>query len=1127
MYFYRFIILLNTYNKILQKLHGFIRKYYTNELIKGSILFLAFGLLYFIFTLFVEYFLWLKPTARTILFWLFIAVEVSLLIKYIVIPVFKLAGLTKGLSANDASKIIGTHFSEVDDKLLNMLQLHDSNVDSELVLASIDQKAENLQPIPFQKAIKFSTNKKYLKYLAIPLLIWLFTLLTGQNTKLNESYDRVVNHQLVYTPPAPFSFEITNPSLDVIEGGSIQLQIKTTGDIFPEEAKILFNEEDYFLKKQGGGNFTYQFDRVVIPINFYFEANNVRSKTFEIKPIPTPKIQGINLFLKYPSYVKKSDERIENTGNIMVPAGTFITWNIKTSQADSLHLVKNEKRFVFTNDEKNRNDFYLTRKCMNSFSYSIQVSNKHLRNYENLVFSIEVIQDEYPKMQIQTDIDSISRGEAQFIGSLSDDYGLSKLQLVYYARQNPDKKSSHSIKIQKANLADFYYVFPTGLYLQEGLDYEFYYEAFDNDVVSGPKSVKSKSYSYHEDTQNEKQEKLLQEEKEGFNKLQKTLEKQEKNRLNLEELKNELQNKPNIEFNDTKKIEQFIKRQEEYQQMMQRQTEQLQRNLDEQPKLKNELLEDKKEALKDRLEEAKELAKQDKLLEELRKMAEKLEKEDLLDRIKKMSKNNQQNEKSLEQLLELTKRFYVEQKAEQIREKLEELAKKQENLSKDENNSKEKQEELNKDFKDIQKSMEQLQKDNEELKQPMEIDPQKAEQQSVEEDQQKATEELEQQQKEKASKKQQSAAKKMKKMAGQMQMQMSAMQGEMIEEDIALLRSIIENLITFSYNQEDLMNDLRTMNNKHPSFAKKLKEQFQLKTYFEHIDDSLYVLSMRQAKLSQHINLYLANAHYYLDETLEHYADSQIPRAVADQHYVMTAANDLALLLSNLLDNMQSKMGMGMGKGKGKGQGMGFSLPDIIQKQGELSEGMKKAMKKGGKKTGEKEGEGEKGEKGEKGKEKGGKSGEGGQNSQNGKGEQMSQELFEIYKQQALLRQAIENQLNDLQGVGAKAQANKVKRQMEELERLLLEKGITNQVLQRMLRLEHELLKLKDAAQKQGEENKRQSTTNTKEFPKISPKQLEFKNKYLRQNEILNREVLPLRDSYKKKVRDYFKNNTE
>ena len=486
MYFYRFKLALKTYNQILQKLQGFTLKYYTNELIKGSILFLAFGLLYFIFTLLVEYFLWLKPVARTVLFWLFIAVEVGLLIKYILLPLFKLAGLAKGLGLDEASKIIGTHFSEVDDKLLNMLQLHETNANSELVLASIDQKAANLQPIPFRKAIRFSTNKKYLKYLAIPIFIWLITLVSGEKNNLNDSYVRVINHQQNYLPPAPFSFEITNNSLEVIEGNAIQLEIQTKGDVVPEEAKIVFNNEDYFLKNQGTGNFSYQFNHVIKPVNFYLEANKVRSQTYTITPIPTPKIQAISLFLNYPNYLRKSNEKIENTGNVMVPAGTSIRWNVKTSQVDSLHLLNNDQLFSFTKNSKATDIFSLTKNCTNSFSYTIQASNKHLKNYENLVFSVEVIQDEYPNMEIQTDIDSISRGEAQFVGRLSDDYGLSKLQLVYYNKENPEKKDEHFIEIQKANLADFYYIFPRGLKLQEGLDYEFYFEVFDNDGVSGP-----------------------------------------------------------------------------------------------------------------------------------------------------------------------------------------------------------------------------------------------------------------------------------------------------------------------------------------------------------------------------------------------------------------------------------------------------------------------------------------------------------------------------------------------------------------------------------------------------------------------------------------------------------------
>jgi hypothetical protein len=1078
--------------------------------------------------------LWLEPTARTVLFWVFILVELALLVKYLLIPVFKLMGIAKGISLDDASRIIGTHFREVDDKLLNMLQLHELHLDSELVLASIDQKAANLRPIPFQKAIAFSGNKKYIKYLAIPLIIWLFTLIGGEKTMLQDSYKRVVNHQQAYIPPAPFQFKIKNKNLQVIEGGTLDLQVETQGEFVPDEAKILFGKEDYFLSKQGIGHFSYKLDHINQSLSFYLIANEIQSKEYQIEVIPTPKIQKINLYLDYPNYVNKRNEKIENTGNCIVPVGTKITWSIQTQQTDSLKFAQ-ESQFIYFDKEKT-GQFKLTKNIRKSFSYNIQASNKYLSNYENLSFAIEVVQDEYPVMTIQTDIDSISRGNAQFVGHLTDDYALSKLQLVYYNQQDKDQKKTYFIPIQKSGLVDFYYVFPNGIDLIKGVDYEFYFEAFDNDYVSGPKSVKSKNFSYHKDTDTQEQDKILEEQKQGLDDLKKTLEKQEKNRLDLDELKKRLQNKSEIEFNDTKKLKKFMKRQEEYQQMMQRQTEELQHNLEEQPDPKNQSLQEKKEDLKKRMEEAKEMAKQEKLLDELRKMAEKLQKEDLIDKIKKMSSNNKQKEKSLEQLLELTKRFYVEQKAEQIKEKLLELADKQETLSKSKDNTPKEQEKLNKDFEKIQKDMEDLQKENKELKEPMEIDEQKPEQEAVKKDQQEASEQLQQNQQKKASKKQQSAAQTMKDMAQSLQMQMSSNSQEGIQEDIAMLRQIIENLITFSYKQEDLMNTLSDMHKKHPEFANKIKEQNTLKVFFEHIDDSLYVLAMRQPKLSKHINTYLGNAHYYIEESLTHFADFKIYKAVSDQHYIMTAANDLALMLSRLLDNMQSSLGMGkgegqgtgMGMGKGKGSGKGFSLPDIIQKQGKLGEKAKSGMKPGDKPGGK---DGKKGKEGDKGKGKEGENkGKGGKNGENGEGsggqgngEQNSQELYEIYKQQAMLRQALENQLDNLQGAGVKAQANLVKKQMEDLERLLLEKGITNQVLERMLRLDHELLKLKEASQKQGKENKRESKTNYRTYPKMSPKQLEFKNKYYRQNEILNREVLPFKSLYKKKVQEYFK----
>jgi hypothetical protein len=1106
---------MTNYSLILSKIHRFTQKFYLNELLKGAILFTTIGLLYFFLTLFIEYFLWLKPIYRTFLFWIFIFVEIALIYKFILIPILRLFGLKNGINAHQASKLIGKHFPEIDDKLLNMLQLYDSFPNSELVIASIDQKAENLKPFSFQSAINLKSNKKYIKFLLIPLSIWFLLFLSGYNFIFSKSYNRLVHHQTEFVKPAPFKFIILNKSLNVIEGGSIKLQVQTSGTSIPEEVYIILEGNSYFLQRIDAQNFIYQFNDIRELTTFHLEANNIVSPDYKINIINIPQIQSINLKLHYPAHLNLTDQVISNTGNAQVPEGTIVTWHIQTNNTASLQMKDSLNEHAFKFDSKN-NLFYLSKDVRNPFEYTISSSNANLKNYENLSFAISVVKDAFPEIKIESDIDSLQFGEAHFVGRITDDYGISKLNLVYYPTQQPNQKITYLFPIKKTTLEDFYYVFPHHLNLTQGVDYSFYFEVFDNDKVNGFKSTKSQIYSYHKDTEVEYNERLLENQEENLKDINQLLNKQEKNQKELEMIEKQLQNKSEVKFNETQQIQQLLKRQQQYDEMMQRQSEELKKNLQNQKDTENKDLNEKKEDIQKRLDEIKQSEEQKKLLDELEKLVDKLSKEDLLDRIQKLNANNKQKEKSLEQLLELTKRFYVEQLLQQVSEKLSDLAEKQEKLKDDSDNSKSKQDELKDEFNKISEQIKELMKQNSELKDPIKMDDQKLEQESVKQDMQQASDQLEQKNQNKAKPKQQSAANKMKQMSQSFQMQMQAMQGDMIEEDIASLRRIIENLITFSFKQEDLMNSLDQSQQSVSNLSVNLKNQNQLKTYFEHIDDSLYTLAMRQAKLSPKINEYVANANFYLRESNESLSENQIAKTKSNQQFVMTAANDLASLLSSLLDNLQNPP-PAFGQGKGKGEGQSFSLPDIIQKQGDLKKDMQSQMQKEGDKSGDKEGEKE----GEKGKNEG----EG--NSSNGKqnnGENQSKELYEIYKQQEQLRQALEDQLPDLKGVGLENQANSALKQMEQLEKLLLEKGITNEVLQKMMRLEQELLKLKNAAYEQGIEEKRISQTNYKEQDSTIPKQVEEFFKRLNQQELLNRDPIPFLPSYNQKVIEYFKN---
>ncbi|MDY0780483.1 DUF4175 family protein [Tenacibaculum sp. IB213877] len=1091
---------MSDFTLIEQKLQQFSRKYYTNELIKGSILFLAFGLLYLLFTVFIEYFLWLKPTARTILFWLFVGIELFLVVRFIWFPIFKLFGLQKGISSEEASKIIGSHFPEVQDKLLNVLQLQHSNQHSDLLLASIEQKSNELQPIPFTKAVDFKTNTKYIKYAFIPIFIWLITLFTGANTKLNQSFQRVVNHRVAYTPPAPFILSLTNNNLEVIQGKPLTIYVEAVGEVVPQEAKIFYNNQQYFIENNGAGLFSYTFEEVNESINFYVEANTIQSIDYQINIIKIPAIQNVSMQLIYPRYLGKKSEILPNTGNITVPQGTTIKWNVATTQTDKVSFISDEKREDFISKEAN--SFEFTKRILHNANYQITTSNNKLEDYEQLQFSVDVIKDEFPQIEVKSNIDSVSRGSAYFAGQISDDYGLQKLQLVYYNSENTQNQQVKSISITKEAVQSFFYEFPDGLELKDGVNYEMFFQVFDNDAINGNKKATSRKFSYRQKTNQEVEEELLEEQRDYIQNLQNSLEKQQKSKEDLEKIQFNIQNKKNMNWNDQKKVENLIKRQQQYKQMMQRQTEQLQENFSEK-KEETESLQEKKEELQKRIEELKNLEKQQKLLDELMKMAEKLNKEDLLQKAKELAQQNKQQERSLERILELTKRFYVEQKNNQLANKLDELAKKQEELA-NKNSTEQEQKEVNKEFNQLKKDLQELQKDNQKLQDPMQIPEMKDLQYQTQEELNKAEQNLQQNQEQNAKQNQQKAAKKMQQMSQQMQQSMQMMSDEMAEENMEDMRKILENLLTFSFDQEALMEKFSGLSSSHPDFGDNLKKQYLLKSYFEHIDDSLFVLSMRVPKISSEIQDHLATAHYNLDQSLENFAESRFRNGISNQNYVMTSANTLADMLSNTLDAMQNAK---PGSGKGKGKKDSFSLPDIIQQQNELMEKMKEGMQKQNQQGKPKEGEK-------------GKEGKQGKSGKNGENEDLNGELYQIYKEQSELRQQLENAIKE--GGDGNGQAKKALKQMHQLENEILEKGFNQNTLQRMQQLNYQLLKLDKATFEQGREKQRKSNTNLLQYNKNNVKALEFKKLFYNQTEILNRQSLPLRQNYKKKVQEYF-----
>ena len=1105
---------------IYQKLEGFIKKFYTNELIKGIIFFVGLGLIYFLFTLFVEYFLWLKPTARTFLFWIFIAVEVFLLSRYILFPISKLFRIQKGIDFNDASKIIGNHFSEVSDKLTNFLQLSNNKNQSELLLASIEQKANSLQPIPFSNAINFQKNNKFLPLAIIPILFFVYFYVSGNSKILSQSLDRVVHFKNQYLPPAPFEFVVLNKNLQTEQGNDFVLQIKSQGKVVPENAMIFINDESYYMENPKAGFFEYRFSKPIKKIEFHVEANEVSSHDYELLVVAVPTISNFEMILNFPSYLNKKSETIKGTGNAIVPEGTRVTWKVATLATKSVQFSDLTSIIPFSSSD---NNFQLSKSINQNIDYQIITSNENVKDYEKLNYQISVVKDQFPTIDVNNAPDSLKVDKSFVVGQVGDDNGLSKLQIIYYPKNKPEAGKKAIIPVKHAIFDQFIFSFPGNLPVEQGVSYEYYFEVFDNDFIHGYKSAKSSVFANRIVTDEEKEDKVFQQQNDNINSLSKSLKAQDKQLSELDKLQKSAKEKDNLEFKDQQKINDFIKKQKQQDEMMKEFSKKMEENLD---KFKSDKKDEFKDELQKRLENTeKDLEKNQKLLDELKELNDKIKQDELVEKMDKFKQNSKNQVKNLEQLVELTKRYYVEKKAEQLADKLDKLSEKQEDLSnKEKENSTEKQDEINKEFDKIQEDLKELDKENKELKKPIDIPKDAEKEKSIDEDLNKAKEELQKENKSKAKPKQKSASKKMKEMSAKMQESMSESDQDQMEEDVAMLRQILDNLLAFSFSQESLMGQFKTLKRGNPAFNKNLKSQQDLRLQFQHVDDSLFALSLRNPKISEEITKEVGNIHYNIDKSLESLVESLVSKGVSHQQYTISSSNKLADMLSETLNSMQMSMsGMG-GKGKPKpGQGEGMQLPDIIKKQEGLGKKMKEGMDKGdkpgekpGDKSGNKPGDGKDGKSGKpKENGKGGKEGEGGSDGEGNAGE-----IMQIYKEQKQLREALENELNK-KGLGQNGQ--NALNQMKEIEKQLINKGFKNDVLQRILNVKQELLKLDKSIQQQGEEEKRQGETSKKQFNNQTNALPAGLKDYLNSIEILNRQTLPLRPNFNQKVQEYFK----
>ncbi|HET8828162.1 MAG TPA: hypothetical protein VFM79_02415, partial [Pelobium sp.] len=334
------------YHQLIQKIDNFIRKYYLNKLVRGSIWWVAIFLISYLVFIVSEYYGYFNITVRGVIFYGFIASQLVLiwwLVARYLVAYFKLG---KTIDHQQASIIIGDHFPAIKDKLINTLELkqlaEESPEQKELIEASINQRIANFKPIPFVAAVNLAENKKYVSYALVPIAAVVLLAFAAPSI-LTEGTDRIIHHRVFYKKKAPFQFNVLNKSLVVRQGDDLTLNLKITGEQVPEEVYLVDGVHTFKLDKKDIINFSYDFKNLQKGKQIRFQAGEFFSDEFVIEVKKKPALLSYKVELIYPSYLKKTSESLNNPGDLTIPAGTFAKWTFDTEYVDDVLLALNNQ----------------------------------------------------------------------------------------------------------------------------------------------------------------------------------------------------------------------------------------------------------------------------------------------------------------------------------------------------------------------------------------------------------------------------------------------------------------------------------------------------------------------------------------------------------------------------------------------------------------------------------------------------------------------------------------------------------------------------------------------------------------------------------------------------------------
>ncbi len=970
-----------------QKLIAARNKLLRVDLVAG--LMLCVGTVLGIWFLFVslEYFFWFSPLVK----WIGIAtlslVLAYLLLRFVVRPYLMHLNILSGRDETTVAREIGRAYPQVGDRLLNLMQLadgHHSFSPEPFVDHAVQRLGEPMREMSFSDITSWDGPKRISQLVALPVVLLVAFVIAAPGPFFSAS-GRIVSPSTVFERPAPYSIAVNPGNAELIIGEDLEVGVSITGDA-PAEPPVLetilageLRSRFVNLAPDSASGLVHRYENVRQAFRYRVASESLNSEWFEVVLVERPLVQQLNLRLAFPAYTRIPAQSLDsNVGDVAVLTGTRVSVNVAVSGTQaSLAWMQFEsgRRVDLEVDGTIASAIFEVR---SDDVYRIMLeSPEGIQNLSPINYSVESLPDTHPSATLlapESLVDLNENLQVSMLTHITDDFGFDRLILNYRLSESrfgqiSETFTEHPIALASPFQLDQDVPFDWAVSASTDLDpvpgdiIDYYVEVWDNDAVSGRKSAQTRIYQLRMPSLAEQYESLDSKEDDTQKSLEDLLDEAERAREQFDELKEELLENPEADFHEERLLEQLQEQQDNLENSVDTIADQMQEIADQMEN--NDLVSEETLSAFEELQEVVDEVRTPELMDALEQLQNALENMDLnemQDALEKFEFSEDMYQERLDRTLDLFKKFRVDQDLEEIENRAEDLAETEDKLAEEtaklENEQREEadgdneqpgerneelaqqQEMAAEDMKALEEKMEEVRERMEELdnmpSEQMQDLMEDTQDQEMAEQMQQNAEELRENSLQEAGQQQQEMSQQLNQLSSQMNEMQMGMQGAQMQLNIAAIRAALEDILTLSDQQETLRRDVLSLASDSPLLRTSAQRQVDLTEGLSVLSDTLQSIAREIPQMTRDVQQRAGDSMREMGDATAALTERAARRAAGHQRGAMTNLNELALMLSELLD--QQMNGSGSGQSNQSMEQMMEQLQQMGQQQQQLNQ---------------------------------------------------------------------------------------------------------------------------------------------------------------------------------------------